>query len=39
LCIDSGASVVTATTDNAFGTPGAYKLDEALPARYRARGS
>lgn len=33
------ASEVAATTDNSFGLPDLYKLDEQLPARYRQRAS
>jgi HK97 family phage major capsid protein len=39
LAIDSGTSVVTPTSTNVFGLPDVYKVDEALPQRYRARAS
>lgn len=35
----SAPPVVAATTNNAFGLPDVYALDNALPARYRANGS
>ena len=37
--LNTTASVVSATTNNSFGLPDLYLLDESLPARYRANAS
>ncbi len=37
--LSGGSSEVAATTNNAFGLPDVYLLDEALPARHRAGAS